>query len=367
MLLPLTTGADAPIHLVCIVSPRTHFLQPDNLPVMHPTGNLPASNSTREREREREEEEGRSGERIYLQNVSDLAASNSTAPVSTASDSIALVSTVLPNIDLNHTVTLTNPSVRRLSQAVTRIKRIHSNPKETKPPTNYLFASDIDEDTFERLWSDCRLFHGTTVTLWRSQRAALYRIMPNHQHEHFCQGFASIMIECLLQMHLSFSNRDFEPSGSERIRGVSTSKEPDWAFRPGPIPSSGHSPPPSLILEVGVSESYSYLLGDVQWWSTNAPVRPGMVVVIHATSSPPFRVVIEVWQDCAFDTQHNTRIAPHTRFQRDQRIEIEGRVIRGGPLRLDFALLIRREPNPPIERDVEFTNQELLVLAARCY
>ncbi|CAG8941098.1 unnamed protein product [Penicillium salamii] len=296
----------------------------------------------------------------------NLPASDSTAPVSTASFFVtnstrsALRSSIqLPTIDPNYTIILTNPSFQRLSGIVENIKDTHNNPN--KPPVNYLFASNIDKDTFERLWTDYGLFHAVTATLWKPQRAVLYRIMPNDQHEHFRWGFACILTTCLLQMNLSFSTRDWEPSGSARIQGRFTSKEPDYSFRPGPIPISGHSPPPSLILEVGVSESYSYLLGDVQWWSTNAPVRPGIVVVIYTTSSSPFRVVIEVWQDCPCDTRH----ASHTRFQRDQRIEIEGGVIRGGPLRLDFALLMRRKPNHPIERDVEFSDKELLVLAER--
>lgn len=79
--------------------------------------------------------------------MSDLAASDS--PKSTLRSLIQL-----PNIDLNYTVTLTNPLLRKLLQTITKIKKTYSNLNNTKSLTNYFFESDIDEHTFERLWTD---------------------------------------------------------------------------------------------------------------------------------------------------------------------------------------------------------------------
>ncbi|CAG8244267.1 unnamed protein product [Penicillium salamii] len=199
---------------------------------------------------------------------------------------------------------------------IKRIKTTHNKPNSDKCPRDYLFASNIDESTFERLWVGCGLFRAVTATLWKPQRAVLYRIMPKNQHEHFREAFANSLSRLLSQMNLAACTRDWESSGSCRVCGTHTSKEPDYAFRPGPIPTSGHSPPPSLILEVGV-----------QWWPENAPVRPRMVGTIHGNTSSPFKVVIEVWKECPFDTQHDTGNSPSIRFQRTQHIEIEGGVI----------------------------------------
>ncbi|CAG8424969.1 unnamed protein product [Penicillium salamii] len=266
--------------------------------------------------------------------------------------------------DPETTVTLKSPSLLQLTQEIANIKNIHlAAPDPLKARVSYLLATELNESTFHQLWSNSGFFHGVTATLWKRPRTALYRIMPNNQHECIRDVFFYALGMLLLEMNLSALDGDFKPSGSGRIYGVETSKEPDFAFRPGPRLASGDLQPPSLILEVGVSESYPQLLQDVNWWSESAPVRPGIVVLIYVKTRPAFRVNFEVWTESPAPSRYNTRSAPPTRLQRSQHVYVEANVVHGGPLRLDFSLLMRRAPTPPLEHDVIFTDQQLLVIA----
>lgn len=72
-----------------------------------------------------------------------------------------------------------------------------------------------------------------------------------------------------------------------------------------PIPSHGAPLPPSLVLEVGVSESYTKLMQDAQWWHSNAPIRQAVVGVIAATQAPSFKVDIEIKTEFAVQNRYN--------------------------------------------------------------
>lgn len=310
----------------------------------------------------------------FMSNLSQPSSTTATPPSETSCTSATTTnsqvpftgtSTQLPEVNPETTITLTTPSLNRLSQSITRIKKACHGPLASEShAVSYLLAKGLDPKTFSRVWEDCDLFRGVTATLWKEHRAVLYRIMPNMQHECIPEDFRSALVMNLQQMNLTYLVRDFTMMGSNRIYGDQTAKEPDFSFCPGDVPF-GVAPTPSLILEVGVSESYNQLVQDANWWSTSAPTRPGLVVIIHVKRVPSFRVDIEVWTDTQVCNRYDTRNSQPSRLARSQHIYVEGNVVNGGPLRLDFELLMRRPPNAPTEHDVVFTDQQLLLMAQR--
>lgn len=64
-------------------------------------------------------------------------------------------------------------------------------------------------------------------------------------------------------MNLSVSKEDFSPMGSSRIHGYQTSKEQDYTFCLLDVLALGASERPSLVMEVGLSESYAQLVQDM--------------------------------------------------------------------------------------------------------
>ncbi|CAG8397265.1 unnamed protein product [Penicillium salamii] len=269
-----------------------------------------------------------------------------------------------PRVNPALTVTLVNPSLNQLSQSIDRVKDQHCGHRDSHAPRkSYLLAKQLDDKTFSRLWEDADLFSGVTATLWATQRCVLYRIMPNPQHEGICATFGMILVRLMLEMNLSVCNEDFCGFGSSRIHGNSTSKEPDYCFCPISRLVPGDTPAPSLVLEVGVSESYAQLVQDAHWWNANPPTRPGLVMLIYVKKSPVYRVDIEVWKETRRQSGHNTRNPSPSQLELSQHLYVEGNIVHGGPLRLDFGLLMRRPPNPPIEHDIVFTDHQVLVLA----
>ncbi|KAJ5795519.1 uncharacterized protein N7518_004059 [Penicillium psychrosexuale] len=66
---------------------------------------------------------------------------------------------------------------------------------------------------------------------------------------------------------------------------MSVAKEPDWWLSPADIFNGmgGGAGFPTLALEVGVSESYSQLCKDAQWWYSNSDHLTKCVVIVVVT------------------------------------------------------------------------------------
>lgn len=264
--------------------------------------------------------------------------------------------------EAGNTVTLVRPSLTELSQTIERIKDTGA-PNTSKQRISYLLAKDLDEKTFDRIWLEQNLFRAVTATLWKEPRTVLYRIMPNLQHEGMIARFRSRLLQPLMEMGLSDLRKDFASFGSARVYGHGTAKEPDYSFYPAGSLNPGSTRGPSLVLEVGVSDSYHRLLQDAHWWYSNSPIRPNLVVLIHAAMSPKFSVCMEVWTDTHVNNRYSTRSSTSSRLERSQQVRVEDNVVYGGPLRLDFELLMRRPPNSPVERDVVMSDEMLLFIA----
>ncbi|KAF7718704.1 Uncharacterized protein PECH_001485 [Penicillium ucsense] len=70
------------------------------------------------------------------------------------------------------------------------------------------------------------------------------------------------------------------PTSSARVHGVQGYKEPDGSWSPEEVPTGRNPIWPSVVLEVGLSESRRKLRADAAWWLANANSAGQVNVVI---------------------------------------------------------------------------------------
>ncbi|KAJ5784124.1 uncharacterized protein N7518_009801 [Penicillium psychrosexuale] len=81
--------------------------------------------------------------------------------------------------------------------------------------------------------------------------------------------------------------RSIHAVGSKRIRAVSSSKEADGSWVPTqPIPGRSTTWP-TVVVEVGVSESYRKLRADAEWWLTNSKGDVKLVIIVSINRKTP--------------------------------------------------------------------------------
>ncbi|KAF4770159.1 hypothetical protein HAV15_012003 [Penicillium sp. str.  len=222
----------------------------------------------------------------------------------------------------------------------------HTLDTHTPRPSQYIWALNIPQRLFAQIETDLELFPGVRVTVAHAKSSVLLKVMPGRQHERIICNFRGIVLGCLNSMGLYLQNGDFTGQGAERTPGVVTSKEPNWAF--GPYDArvdSAADEYPSLVLEVGVTESLDQLRQDAHWWYANTNQETKLVILIDVTTDDPYRVNFEVWTEVVNQpTAHSTRNHPTTVLQCTQRASLQNGVVTGAPLILDFTTLMHRAP-----------------------
>jgi hypothetical protein len=109
-----------------------------------------------------------------------------------------------------------------------------------------------------------KLFTGTNETASRGLGGAV-------QHEIYNMGL----------------RQSIRPLGSKTIQGVFCGKEADGEYGLAqPVP--GRNPKwPTVVVEVGVSESYRKLRADAQWWLTNSRGDVKLVIIVSVSRKTP--------------------------------------------------------------------------------
>ena len=164
--------------------------------------------------------------------------------------------------------------------------------------------------------------------------------------------------------HMGLTDLDLSDLGATTFRGTSTSKEPDSCFRPGSRPHRLDWP--TLVFEVGVSESLRKLKNDAKWWLSNSQGLVRIVLIFHI--DPGSRtILIEKWECTpATGTRATRSNRPPAQIPTNvHTITIDANGVNGTPalpLVLHFQNLLLRQPTPP-EQDLTFTVQDLQTLS----
>jgi hypothetical protein len=175
-------------------------------------------------------------------------------------------------------------------------------------------------------------------------------------HQVVARGFGDDLVIRCSQMGLP--RREYTSIGSARFTGTSTSKEADETFKPASL--RPHKLDwPTLVLEVGGSESLLKLRNDARWWLSNSRGQVNIVLIFHINQGTK-TMLIEKWETIPATGGPVTRSnQPPTQIPTQiQAITIDQNNITGAPLTLHFHGIFLRQPNPP-EQNLVFTAQDL--------
>jgi hypothetical protein len=188
--------------------------------------------------------------------------------------------------------------------------------------------------------------------------------VPTAAHEMVAAYFQiELGIRC---NQMGVPRRDCTPLGSTTFRGTSTSKEADGAFKPATL-RPHELDWPTLVLEVGVSESLPRLRNDARWWLSNSGGQVNIVLIFHINRGTK-TMLIEKWETIPATGGPVTRLnQPLAQIPTQmQAITIDQNNVTGAPLTLHFHGIFLRQPaqqaNPP-QHDLVFTAQDLQGLA----
>lgn len=227
---------------------------------------------------------------------------------------------------------------------------------EDPPKSQYLLIRGISPRLFSDLTNDPDQIKGVRATINHANKEILCK-MTNSRHERVVRAFDEWIKEHLRLMGLSFLNNDFWLGGSGRSIGRICDKEPDTSFHPGaPPPLDAPTPWPSLVLEVGISESLAQLRRDAQWWYSNSGCQTKIVVLISSNKNS-YDATIEIWTEV-----DNSRGGPRTRNRSDfflgrsMSARLRDGVVTGDSLVISLQTLMRRPPLSPLETDFELSD-----------
>ncbi|PGH35893.1 hypothetical protein GX50_01218 [[Emmonsia] crescens] len=157
--------------------------------------------------------------------------------------------------------------------------------------------------------------------------------------------------------------------GRVTVKGTTRSKAPDCAYQPGTFPAGRDEKWPSVVLEIGLSESRAKLERDCHWWlnDSRGEVKIALGISINRTCK---EIIIKRWELQLRPTRgdpNSTAPAPIA----TQEIAItspqnSGNItVNGAPLILEFAKMFLRQPVS--QADAQITKTELKTLAQRAW
>ncbi|KAJ5635005.1 uncharacterized protein N7484_008318 [Penicillium longicatenatum] len=182
--------------------------------------------------------------------------------------------------------------------------------------------------------------------------------MPKPAHE-VVRGFFDKAINSLLSsMNLG---DQLEQDGSTGIDVGGASREPDGQWVLNPVPAGSPSKP-TMILEVGLSESMAELRRDAQMWTD--PNRGGIniAMMLKVDRRRP-KITIEMWTWDPVSVQAQCRrTVVICESQSGDKVTITG-----VPFKIPFDLLFRRNPTGRLGKDISLDRKMFEKLARRVW
>ncbi|CAI7601675.1 unnamed protein product [Penicillium glandicola] len=164
--------------------------------------------------------------------------------------------------------------VNSLSENLTLASKTRHS--EMSDDSNSLEVKRSDVEYFEALPDD-------TVEAIGSTESAIRKIIWKNQETTDVVKYGALQNE-IFNMGLDESIRPF---GSRTMEGVFCKKEADESYGPTQ-PVLGRNPKwPTVVVEVGVSESYRKLRADAEWWLMNSRGDVKLIIIVSISQKTP--------------------------------------------------------------------------------
>ena len=234
--------------------------------------------------------------------------------------------------------------------------------------SQYLVFQSVTEDNFTKIEEKRHIIgRGLRFTYCTDINTLIIKV-PTKEHERVTRAFTHDFVRRIEHMGLTDLD-DLCDMGATIYKGHSIKKEADSCWRPvatRPNPLDW----PTLVFEVGMSETLRKLRNDAQWWLANSQGRV-KIVLLFKINQVTKTIHIEKWE-CRPATLtyalRSNRLPVQVPAQ-IQTVDIDANgVITGSPpattppLVLHFRDIFLRQPVPP-EQDVIYTAQNLQRLA----
>jgi hypothetical protein len=234
--------------------------------------------------------------------------------------------------------------------------------------SQYLVFQPVTEDDFAKIEEKRHTIgRGLRFTYCTDIDTLIIKV-PTPAHERVTRAFTFDFNYRITIMGLSAQD-DLVDMGATAYKGTSSKKEPDSCWRP-PAARPNELDWPTLVFEIGVSETLRKLRNDAQWWLANSQGRV-KIVLLFKINRAARTIHIEKWE-CRPATpiyylRSNQQPAQVPTQIQTVDINANGVVIRSPPattppLVLHFRNILLRQPVPP-EQDVIYTAQNLQSLA----
>ncbi len=238
--------------------------------------------------------------------------------------------------------------------------------------SQYLVVRGVNETIFNRIDNGYR---GVRLT-WYSDVETLIIKVPTEAHDQAAASFGGYVDHTARNMGVA--NIERRVVGTATYHAVlparTVSKQPDWGMKPQNLRPHGRFP--TIVLEVGFSETLTQLRKDARlWFAMSNEVQIVILIAIRAAKN---NIIFEKWAMApTLANQPVTRNAPAQVPQCEQSITITRTpqanntytlAITAGmaPLTLEFNKLFLRQPVGG-EQDIDFTQADLFDVAQSAF
>jgi hypothetical protein len=173
---------------------------------------------------------------------------------------------------------LPDDTVEAIGSTESVIRKIIRENKETTDVVKYIRFTNVPPAIADKF-----SLRGSRQMFDRRTRYMIIKLISG-AHETASRGLGGAVQNEIYNMGLEESIR---PLGSKTIQSVFCRKEADSAYGPAQ-PVLGRNPKwPTVVVEVGVSESYRKLRADAEWWLTNSRGDVKLVVIVSVSRKTP--------------------------------------------------------------------------------
>ena len=254
----------------------------------------------------------------------------------------------------------------RLQAFGAALQQLRNNVDHSRTTNQYLIVRDVDEDIMKHI--EDRGYKGVRYE-WHGDLEVLIVKVPTKTHETAAAAFGDEISFTARTMGLPAIERQLTGAGKCQAPGGTPSKEADWSMVPANVRPSSSDDFPTIVIEVGFSETLRKLRSDARLWfsMSNNEVQIVILIAVRAANN---QIIFEKWAlGPAAAGQRRTRHTPLQLPRAEQEITITRTppntfAITNGtaPLTLEFNRLFLRLPVGG-EHDIVFTQAQLVDIA----